>query len=161
MNEIQPLITSIPFKLSEINEILRKGPALSYFNALSLGLKSSDLCSTINKTVAIYEEGFIPTESEAEILLEAMTKIVELTESQLYLLVDMKPVFDKLWVAGLAKKDTVSLGIASANLSGAMIKVVPEQMKDQSQALENRRKVAFGRVLAAYGNEKDVEEVEG
>ncbi|KAA8566474.1 hypothetical protein MFRU_042g00050 [Monilinia fructicola] len=161
MDEIQPLITSIPLKLSEINEILIKGPAISYFNALTLGRKSSDVCSTISKAVAIYEKGFTPTESEAEILLEAMTKIVELTESQLSLLVDTKPVFDKLWVAGLVKKDAASLGIASAKLSEIMIKVSPEQMKGQGQALEDRRKAAFGRVLAAYGNEEVVEGKEG
>lgn len=67
----------------------------------------------------------------------------------------------KSFGSGLVKKDAASLGIASAKLSEVMIKVSPEQMKGQGQALEDRRKAAFGRVLAAYGNEEVVEGKEG
>lgn len=134
-----------------INEILQKGPSISYFNAINLGKKSSDVCSTINKAIAVYEQGFTPTAPEAQSLLEAMTKVVDMTEGQLSLLVDTKPVFDKLWVAGLVKKDTTSLRIASANLSQMMSAAAPENMKDDSEALEERRRIAFERALYVYG----------
>lgn len=55
MDKIQPLITSIPEKLDAINEVLVKGSSISYFNAIGLGRKSGDVCSTINKIVAQYE----------------------------------------------------------------------------------------------------------
>ncbi|KAF7876344.1 hypothetical protein EAF04_001437 [Stromatinia cepivora] len=151
MDKLQLLITSIPEKLAAINEILQKGPSISYLNAMSLGKKSSDVCSTINKAIAVYEQGFIPTAPEAQRLLEAMTKVVDSTEGQLSLLIDTKPVFDKLWVAGLVKKDTTSLRIASANLSQVMSAKAPANMKDDSEALEERRRVAFERALQVYG----------
>ncbi|KAJ8063513.1 hypothetical protein OCU04_007388 [Sclerotinia nivalis] len=97
------------------------------------------------------QQGFTPTAPEAQSLLEAMTRVVDLTEGQLSLLVDTKPVFDRLWVAGLVKKDTTSLRIASANLSQMMSAVAPENMKDDSEALEERRRVAFERTLYVYG----------
>ncbi|APA14395.1 hypothetical protein sscle_12g091650 [Sclerotinia sclerotiorum 1980 UF-70] len=138
MDSLQVLITSIPHKMEGINEILQKGPSISYFNAINLGKKSSD-------------QGFTPTAPEAQSLLEAMTKVVDMTEGQLSLLVDTKPVFDKLWVAGLVKKDTTSLRIASANLSQMMSAAAPENMKDDSEALEERRRIAFERALYVYG----------
>lgn len=50
--------------------------------------------------LTIPKKGFKPTEEEAKILLEVMTKIVERSENQLSLLIDTKPVFDNLWVSG-------------------------------------------------------------
>ncbi|CAD6455049.1 280331c7-0394-4808-86f3-eaa6ff2467d4-CDS [Sclerotinia trifoliorum] len=150
MDNLQLLITSIPHKMEGINEILQKGPSISYFNAINLGKKSNDVCSTINKAIAVYEQGFTPSGPEAQSLLEAMTKVVDMTEGQLSLLVDTKPVFDKLWVAGLVKKDTASLRIASANLSQMMSAVAPEYMKYDSEALEERRRIAFERALYVY-----------
>ncbi|KAI9643606.1 hypothetical protein NHQ30_008228 [Ciborinia camelliae] len=128
---------------------------------MSLGRKSNDVCSTINKAVAAYEQGFTPREPEAQMLLAAMTEVIEVTETQLSLLEGAKPVFDKLWVAGLVKKNTASLGVASAKLSEVMSQVAPEHMKAESQELEDRRRVAFDKVLAVYGNVKDGEKEKG
>ncbi|ESZ92445.1 hypothetical protein SBOR_7162 [Sclerotinia borealis F-4128] len=152
MHKVQPLINSIPEKLQAITSILVTGSSISYFSAISLGRKSSDVCSTIYKAIAMYEQGFTPTQSEAEILLEAMTEVVELTEKQLSLLAATKPVFDKLWITGVVRKNTTSLGVASAKLSEVMSRVEPEYLREPGRTLEDRRKVAFEKTVAVYGN---------
>lgn len=50
------------------------------------------------------------------------------------------------------------MSVASTKLSEAMSKVAPEGMKAETQALEDRRKVAFEKALAAYGNAKGGED---
>jgi hypothetical protein len=47
-----------------------------------------------------WKQGFEPDEEEAYVLLKEMMKMIELTERQLALMIETKPVFEKLWVVG-------------------------------------------------------------
>ncbi|KAM3072133.1 hypothetical protein ACMFMG_008593 [Clarireedia jacksonii] len=149
MDKVNPIISSIPVKLDSINAIVAKRTSISYFDTIKLAKQSSDICGTINSAIAAYK-GFKPNDEEAHILLEEMTKIVELTEQQLALMIETKPVFEKLWVAGVVKKDIAKLNDASAKLSKTMMTVAPEYMRAQSEELEFRRGKTFEKAMSAY-----------
>jgi hypothetical protein len=117
MEKLHPIITLIPQKLDSVNVIVAKGKSMSYFDTIRLAKRSSGICTTINLAIAAYEvclfdrtrkekelmkceQGFTPNEEEGQILLEEMMKMIELTERQLALMVETKPVFEKLWVVG-------------------------------------------------------------
>ncbi|PQE07926.1 hypothetical protein CJF32_00003038 [Rutstroemia sp. NJR-2017a WRK4] len=150
MDKLHPIITLIPQKLESVNVIVAKGKSMSYFDTIRLAKRSSSLCSTINLAIAAYE-GFTPNEVEGQILLEEMMKMIELTERQLALMVETKPVFEKLWVVGYVKKDIAKLKDASAQLAKTMVAVSPEHLKAQGEEWEDRRRKAFDEAMTAYG----------
>jgi hypothetical protein len=79
-----------------------------------------------------------------------MRTIVDLTETQLDLLVKNKEHFEKMKVGGLVKKNMVKSGESSVKLSAIMQAKAPASMQAESAQLEKRREVALGKAIAAF-----------
>ena len=79
-----------------------------------------------------------------------METIVQLTETQLDLLVKDKAHFDKLKVGGLVKKNVGKTEATSKELSEIMVAKSPASIKEPADALEKRREAAFKKATAAF-----------
>lgn len=95
-----------------------------------------------------------------------MYKIVELTETQLGLLVEHRAQFERLHVGGktcyhapsishanmlgLVKKNMGKSNEAGSELSAIMLSKTPESIKAESVTLDQRRVAAFKKATAAF-----------
>lgn len=87
-----------------------------------------------------------------------MTKIVDLTEEQLSLLVKDQAQFNKLKVCGLVKKSVGKTQDTSKELSDVMVSKAPESVRGDAEALENRRNTAFEKATGAFAGATGGEE---
>jgi hypothetical protein len=79
-----------------------------------------------------------------------MAKIIELTETQLGLLLQDKDHFNKLKVGGLVSRNIGKTEAASKELSDIMVGKSPASIKSAAEAMETRRALAFSKAVAAF-----------
>jgi fumarate hydratase class II len=99
MDKVQKSINDLQRRVEKSNKIVAKGEKIGYGDAIKLGRKSNSITNTIKKAIKEYD-GTTPSEAESKKILDQMTIIVELTETQLNGLVANKEHFEKLKVGG-------------------------------------------------------------
>jgi hypothetical protein len=99
LQKIEKNLGDIERKLGKSNKIASKDD-IKLGDAIKLGTKSNSIVSTIKKEIKEYQ-AFNPSEAEAKGILEKMKVIVDLTETQLGLLVQKQAHFEKLHVGGM------------------------------------------------------------
>ncbi|KAF1984061.1 hypothetical protein K402DRAFT_395995 [Aulographum hederae CBS 113979] len=149
MDKVSKNLDDLERKLTKSNKIVAKGEKLSLSDAIKLGQKSNAMTSTIRKGIKEYD-GTTPSDAESAKILEKMIKIVDLTETQLDLLVKNKAQFEKLHVGGLVKKNMAKTGEASVDLSKMMLEKAPQSLKGEAEGLEKRRAKKFDEATAAF-----------
>jgi hypothetical protein len=170
-------LEAIERKLTKSNKIASKGDKINYKDALKLGTKSNSIVSTISKGIQEYSVGgrtprlprmapgfnthkpsltpmllqtFTPSEEQERKLLAKMNTIVELSETQLGLLVQHKDHFEKLKVGGLVKRNLHKSLDAGKNLSDAMIAKATPATRLEAETLEKRRAASFSKAISAF-----------
>ncbi|KAK6519099.1 hypothetical protein TWF281_003787 [Arthrobotrys megalospora] len=149
MDKVAKNLSDIERKVGKANKILAKGTGIKLGDAIKLGQKSNSVVSTIRKGIKEYD-GTDPTAEETRQTLDKMNVIVTLTETQLELLMQNKPNFDKLHVGGLVRRNIEKSQEASLELSKVMLEKAPVDVKPEADALEQRRKVAFEKAISFY-----------
>ncbi|KAI9680233.1 MAG: hypothetical protein M1822_007232 [Bathelium mastoideum] len=154
---IQKNLSDIERKLGKANKIAAKGDGISYKDSIKLARKSNSIISTIKKGIKEYGS-FEPSEDEAKKLLAQMSRIVDMTEEQLSLLVKDQAHLNKLKVGGLVKRSVGKTQATSKELSDVMVSKAPGSVKGDAEKLEGRRNAAFEKATTAFAGETGGEE---
>ncbi|GKT56503.1 hypothetical protein ColTof4_08951 [Colletotrichum tofieldiae] len=149
--DISKSLSDIERKVTKSIKILQKGNDINYKDAIKLGTKSNSIVSTIHKGIKEYGN-FNPSDEEAKKLLNQMSTIVDLTETQLTTMVANKGRLESLKVGGLVKKNVQKTEAASKELSNVMIAKAPASAKADAETLEKRREAAFTKATAAFAS---------
>ncbi|ORY60789.1 uncharacterized protein BCR38DRAFT_459771 [Pseudomassariella vexata] len=151
MDRVKKNLSILERKLTKANKLAAKGDDMKLADAIKLGRKSNAMVATIQKGIKEYD-GSDPTAQESMEVLEEMKVIVSLSEQQVELLMKDKPVFDKLHVGGLVKRNLGKTSVVSEELENIMLSKAPDDLKAEAEALAKRRKVAFEKAMAIYSN---------
>merc|ERR1712071_172190 len=161
MDKVIKSLKDLERKTTKTSKIVSKGSHMTLGDAIKLGRKSNSIVSTIKKGIKEYD-GFEPTNAEAKKVYDQMVTIVNLTESQLKLLVENKATFDKLRVGGLVKKNIIKTEEASSDLAKLLVSKAPPELKAGADVLEKRASASFVAAIRAFkdvsgGEDKEAE----
>ncbi|RDW61501.1 hypothetical protein BP5796_11393 [Coleophoma crateriformis] len=160
MDQVQKSFNDIERKLTKMGKIREKGGSnLGMKDVMKMGQKGMSVEKIMKKIV---KEGnnMNPTEIEAEKMLETMERITDLTCMQMQFALDNKPMFEKLHLAGMVKKNMGKSKQTGVALSVLLIEKSPVYLKPKAEKLEQRSQAQFAVTMAAFSNATGGEEKE-
>jgi hypothetical protein len=81
-----------------------------------------------------------------------MENLTDLVEQQVDAMIANKSRFEQLKVGGLVKRNLNKTNEVSTELEKVAMEKAPADLKPEAERLAARRKVAFEKALAAFGN---------
>ncbi|CDR88816.1 uncharacterized protein SPSC_05648 [Sporisorium scitamineum] len=143
-------VSAIDTAVTSLNQQLQ-ATSLNYFSALAINSAANSLDDKIKTaTTDVQDLTETPTDADANEIISTLTGTEKNVKSATDRLIVLKPQFENLGVAGIAKGDIDSLKTDTAAFGAALVKVAPAAEKEAAQDLADEFNADLANAAAAY-----------
>ncbi|KAL9935123.1 hypothetical protein V8E36_006199 [Tilletia maclaganii] len=143
-------VSKIQTSVAKLLASLQKTQGNNYGEALAIDSASKQLNKDIQQANTDAKAVTSVTATQAQALISILSKTYPNVSSASKRLIELKPAFTKLGVAGIAKTDVTNLASSTKTFGATLVSKAPSSVKSSAKSLASKYNAALASAVAAY-----------